>query len=115
MSAPLRGFRVPGGDRLGAGGDAEGPSPGKRVSAGTAWREARALFQRHRGRLAVGFSLMLVGRLAGLVLPASSKYFIDRVIGEQQFQRLWPLAALVAFASVIQAGSGLAVSQVLGL
>ena len=115
MSAPLRGFRVPGGDRLGASEDAEGPPPGKRVSAGTAWREARALFRRHRGRLAVGFILMLVSRLAGLVLPASSKYFIDQVIGERQFQLLWPLAALVAFASLIQAGSGLAVSQVLGV
>jgi ABC-type multidrug transport system fused ATPase/permease subunit len=113
MSAPIRGF--PGGDRFGASGGAEGPPPGKRVSARTAWREARALFQRHRGRLAAGFLLMLVSRLAGLVLPASSKYFIDQVIAEQQYQRLWPLAALVAFATLIQAGSGLAVSQVLGV
>ena len=113
MSAPLRGF--PGGDRFGARAGAQGPPRGERVSARTAWREARALFQRHRGRLAAGFILMLVSRLAGLVLPASSKYFIDQVIVEQQFQRLWPLAALVAFSTLIQAGSGLAVSQVLGV
>ena len=35
----------------------------------------------HRGRLALGLALMLVNRLAGLVLPATSKFLIDDVIG----------------------------------
>ena len=113
MSAPIRGLFA--GDRFGASEGGEGLPPGKRLSAQTAWREARSLFARHRGRLAAGFILMLVSRLAGLVLPASSKYFIDHVIVERQFQRLWPLAALIAFSTLIQAGSGLAVSQVLGV
>ena len=47
--------------------------------ASAAWREARELVWAHRRRLALGLALMLVSRLAGLVLPASSKYLIDDV------------------------------------
>ena len=104
------------------GGEGLGRSAGSMVTEGPrdlsfakAWREARELFHRHRNRLAVGMLLMLVSRLAGLVLPACSKYFIDHVIVARQFQFLWPLAALVALATLVQAGSGLAVTQVLGV
>jgi len=58
---------------------------------------------------------MMVSRLAGLVLPACSKYFIDQIIVARQFQWLAPLAGLVAGATIIQAGTGFAVSQVLGV
>ena len=57
------------------------PPKKKSVSASAAWREARALLWAHRRRLATGLALMLVSRLAGLVLPASSKYLIDDVLG----------------------------------
>ena len=53
------------------------------VSAG-AWEEARALIWKHRQRLALGLALMIVNRLAGLVLPMTSKYLMDDVIGQQQ-------------------------------
>ncbi len=91
---------------------AEGP---RNVKFRDAWRESRELFHRHRGRLAIGMILMLVSRLAGLVLPACSKYFIDHILVPKQFQLLGPLAALVGLATLVQAGSGLAVSQVLGV
>ena len=52
----------------------------KRVSLSAAWREARALVWAHRRRLTLGLALMLVSRLAGLVLPASSKCLIDDVL-----------------------------------
>ena len=45
-----------------------------------AWVEARELVYAHRHRLALGLGLMLVNRLSGLVLPASSKFLIDDVI-----------------------------------
>src|SRR4030095_12320614 len=54
----------------------------KKVSASAAWREARGLVWAHRRRLGLGLVLMLVSRLAGLVLPASSKWLIDQVAGE---------------------------------
>ena len=50
------------------------------VSRTAAWREARELVWTHRRRLLLGLVLMLVSRLAGLVLPASSKFLIDDVI-----------------------------------
>ena len=52
----------------------------KRVTFSNAWRDARDLVWSHRYRLALGMLLMIVNRLVGLVLPASSKYLIDEVI-----------------------------------
>jgi hypothetical protein len=43
----------------------------KKITFSMAWREARELIWRYRGRLALGFGIMLISRLAGLVLPAS--------------------------------------------
>ena len=42
----------------------------------------------HRGTLSIGFALMLVSRLAGLVLPTTSKYFIDQVVGKHRVELL---------------------------
>ena len=53
------------------------------ISSG-AWEEARALVWTHRHRLALGLVLMVVNRLAGLVLPATSKYLMDDVIGQAE-------------------------------
>jgi subfamily B ATP-binding cassette protein MsbA len=87
----------------------------KKVSAGAAWREARALLRAHRHRLAAGFVLMLIGRLAGLVLPLSSKYLIDEVIGRQRTALLVPIALAGGIATAIQAGTAFALSQILGV
>ena len=45
-----------------------------------AWIEARALIWQHRHRLLFGLGLMVVNRVAGLVLPGSSKFLIDHVL-----------------------------------
>jgi ABC-type multidrug transport system fused ATPase/permease subunit len=87
----------------------------KGVSASAAWREARALLWVHRRRLITGLILMLVSRLAGLVLPASSKYLIDDVVGKNRTDLL-PLIALAAgTATIIQAITSFALSQILGV
>ena len=67
----------------------------KRINMSDAWREAKALVFAHRGRLAFGAVLMLINRMVGLVLPASSKYIIDDVIGKGRAEMLapgWPPA-----------------------
>lgn len=87
----------------------------KKVSLQSAWRESRDLIHRYRRRLALGMALMLVSRLAGLVLPGSSKYLIDHVIVAQQYELLFPLAGAVLVAAMIQASTGFALSQVLGI
>jgi subfamily B ATP-binding cassette protein MsbA len=79
-----------------------------------AWRELRLLLRKHRGYIAVGIVLTLVSRVAGLVLPASSKYFIDHVLVEKRTELLLPLAAVVVGATVVQAATGYVLAIVLG-
>src|SRR3954471_16589279 len=69
----------------------------------------------HKRSLAIGFSLMIVNRLAGLVLPASSKFLIDNVIGKHDGAMLLPLALAALGATVIQALTGFGLSQVVSL
>ena len=81
----------------------------------TVWREARDLIVARRGRLLAGLLLMLVSRGAGVVLPATSKYLIDDVIGKGKHDML-PLLAMAAIgATLIQAGTGFALAQLLGV
>jgi subfamily B ATP-binding cassette protein MsbA len=87
----------------------------KKLEASVVWREAREIIWARRKRIALGAALMIVNRLAGLVLPGSSKFLIDRVIGESDAQLLLPLAAAVGAATLVQAGTSFALSQVLGV
>ena len=87
----------------------------KRKITATAWQEARALMLEHRRLLGIGMALMLVSRLAGLVLPASSKYLIDHVIGEGRADLLLPLAAAVGGATLVQAITSFANSQIISV
>ena len=80
-----------------------------------AWQEARALVHTHRYRLALGVVLMVISRLAGLVLPAMSGYVVDNVIAQGRGDLLVPLALAAAGATVVQSGTGFALSQVLGV
>jgi len=80
-----------------------------------AWREARELIWAHRKRLGIGLVLMVFSRLAGLVLPASSKYLIDNVIGQGDGHLLVPIALAILGATVIQALTSFALSQLLGV
>jgi ABC-type multidrug transport system fused ATPase/permease subunit len=87
----------------------------KKITPATAWRDARELIWAHRFRLALGMALMIVNRLVGLVLPASSKYLIDNVILKHQSTLLLPLALIAGAATLVQAFSSFALSQVLGV
>ncbi|HTL05944.1 MAG TPA: ABC transporter ATP-binding protein [Gemmatimonadales bacterium] len=87
----------------------------KKVSLSVVWREARELIWRYRGRLAIGFGIMLINRLAGLVLPASSKFLIDRVLKAGETSLLLPLAGAVLAATLVQAGTSFALVRVLGI
>jgi ABC-type bacteriocin/lantibiotic exporter with double-glycine peptidase domain len=82
----------------------------KKVDYGNAWEEARGLIWKSRARLTLGLSLMLVNRLVGLVLPASTKFLVDDVIGKGQSHLLWPLAGAVALATVIEAATSFTLS-----
>src|SRR5690349_18696150 len=58
---------------------------------------------------------MMVNRLAGLVLPASSKYLIDHVIGEKRIDMLGTIALAAGAATIVQAITSYGLSQILGV
>src|SRR3954453_9879038 len=87
----------------------------KKTLTSAAWNEAKALIWARRGRLSLGLALMLVNRVAGLVLPATSKFLIDDVIGKRRTELLMPLAVAAGAATVVQAITSFALSQVLGV
>ncbi|HEY8548824.1 MAG TPA: ABC transporter ATP-binding protein [Vicinamibacterales bacterium] len=102
------------------------PSPGKtrtdaaqqtrkKIRWSEAWQEASALVWARRGRLALGLLLMLVNRLSGLVLPGTSKFLIDDVFGKGRHELLGPIALAAGVATLIQAVTSFALSQVLGV
>ena len=91
------------------------PPKKKKVTADAAWRESRALLYTYRWRLLLGLVLMLVNRAAGLVLPAIPKWLIDHALKEARTDLLLPLALAALAATVVQATTGFALSQLLGV
>jgi subfamily B ATP-binding cassette protein MsbA len=91
------------------------PNQKPKFEFSTASREARALMYQNRGRIALGLLLMLISRGAGLVLPWSSKPFIDEIVGRHEIERLLPLVSLVLAATIVQALTSFTLSQLLGV
>src|SRR5947207_4316939 len=58
---------------------------------------------------------MLVSRLAGLVLPWSSRYIIDEVVGQKRADLLGIIAVAVGAAAIVQAVTSFGLSQILGV
>jgi ABC-type multidrug transport system fused ATPase/permease subunit len=83
--------------------------------AGRAWAEARALIWSHRRSVGIGLALMLISRAAGFVLPGSSKWLIDEVLTKQNYELLVPLALASGAATLVQAITSYALSQVVSV
>jgi ABC-type multidrug transport system fused ATPase/permease subunit len=77
-------------------------------------RDAGELLSARKGRLAFGFGLLAVNRLAGLVLPGTTKYLLDEVIGKGRRELLGILVLAAGGATLIQAITSFSLSQVLG-
>ena len=90
------------------------PPPKKKLSPG-AWEEARALIWKHRVRLGIGLAVMVVNRLSGLVLPATTKYLMDDVIGQRHWELLPKLAMAAGAATLVEVITSFANSQILGV
>src|SRR5437762_1110496 len=89
-------------------------TPKKALTVG-AWEEARGLIWAHRKRLAVGLGLMLINRLSGFVLPTTTKYLMDDVITQGHWDLLPKLAFAAGGATIVDAATAFANSQVLGV
>ncbi len=66
-----------------------------------------------RWLLALGFVLMLINRLAQFVLPYSSKFLIDDVVGKGHTALLKPLVWSVLLATLIQGVTSFSLTQLL--
>ncbi|MGH9452406.1 MAG: ABC transporter ATP-binding protein [Terriglobia bacterium] len=66
-----------------------------------------------RAILAAGLVLVAINRLAGLVLPGSSKYLFDNVLHKRQIHLLVPLVLAVVGATAIQGLTSFGLTQVL--
>jgi ABC-type multidrug transport system fused ATPase/permease subunit len=71
------------------------------------------LVRPRRRLLAAGFVLMVINRVSGLVLPASTKYLIDDVIGKHRTDLLNPLILSVVLATLIQGVTSFSLTQLL--
>ena len=71
------------------------------------------LIEPRKAILALGFGLMLINRVAGLVLPGSTKFLIDNVIGKHQRQLLLPIILAVVCATLVQGVTSYALTQLL--
>jgi ABC-type multidrug transport system fused ATPase/permease subunit len=77
------------------------------------WPELLALIRPRRGLLAAGLVLITVNRVCGLVLPASTKFLIDDVIGARRGDLLLPLVGSVVAATLIQGITSFGLTQML--
>jgi ABC-type multidrug transport system fused ATPase/permease subunit len=66
-----------------------------------------------RKLLLLGMLLMVINRLSGLVLPYSTKYLIDDIIGKHRADLLTPLVLAVLSATLIQGVTSFTLTQLL--
>ena len=77
------------------------------------WPEVWKLMRPRRGLLAIGFLLMVINKVAGFVLPYSSKFLIDNVVGKNQTGLLRPLVFSVLLATLVQGVTSFSLTQLL--
>jgi ABC-type bacteriocin/lantibiotic exporter with double-glycine peptidase domain len=75
----------------------------------------RELVWPRRGILLVGLVLIIINRMAGLVLPGSTKVLIDDVIANQDYNMLKWLLIVVSIALVVQTVSSFSLTQILSV
>jgi subfamily B ATP-binding cassette protein MsbA len=91
-------------------------SPAKSEKRKNAWKnlpDVWALIKPRRGLLALGFVLMAINRVSGLVLPGSMKYFVDNVVLHKQMQLLTPIVLAVLGATIVQGLTSFSLTQLL--
>jgi ABC-type multidrug transport system fused ATPase/permease subunit len=71
------------------------------------------LVRPRRGLLAMSFLMLIIGRVAGLMLPYSPKILLDTVIGKNRHDLLLPLVGAVTLATLVQAFCSFSLTQLL--
>jgi ABC-type multidrug transport system fused ATPase/permease subunit len=71
------------------------------------------LVRPRRALLGLGLVLMVINRVSGLVLPSSTKFLVDDVIGHRHLALLYPLVGVVLLATLVQGLTSFALTQTL--
>jgi ABC-type multidrug transport system fused ATPase/permease subunit len=88
-------------------------APKKPLKLKAVWPDIWALVKPRRAQLGLGLVLIGISRSAGLVLPASTKFLVDDIIGKHKSEMLTPLVLAVLGATTIQALTGFWLTQLL--
>ena len=91
----------------------EAAKPPKIQRLKAVWPEVWKLMRPRRGLLALGFVLMVINRVSGFVLPASTKFLIDDVIDKHHLAGLYRLVGIVLAATVVQGITSFSLTQLL--
>lgn len=75
--------------------------------------EVWQLIRPRRFLLGGSFLLMIVNRASGLILPASTRYLIDNVMGKHLMQQLPLIVGIVVLATIIQGVTSFTLTQLL--
>ena len=87
--------------------------PSKKTPIFQALPEIWQLIRPRRALMLLGFGLMIINRVSGLVLPYSTKFLIDDVIGKRHFRMLYLLVGIVLAATLVQGLTSFALTQTL--
>jgi subfamily B ATP-binding cassette protein MsbA len=93
--------------------DSTASKPAAKTPIFKALPEIWQLIRPRRTLMLMGFGLMIINRVSGLVLPYSTKYLIDDVVGKRHFRLLYPLVGIVLAATLIQGLTSFALTQTL--
>ncbi len=77
----------------------------KKISGASLRHAFQEIIWPRRKLVAIGLVLILINRLSGLVLPASTQYLVDDVVANRDFGMLYTLLAAVGIAVVLQAAT----------
>ena len=108
-----RAERTPNGPRAQVRAQAgELPKAKPTVTLRTAFRQ---FIWPRRKNVFIGLVLIVISRVAGMVLPGSTKYLLDDVVGQGDLDMLWILLAAVVAALIIQSVTSYVLTQLLSV
>jgi len=87
----------------------------KRISSTSLRSAFREIIWPRRKLVLIGLVLILVNRTSGMVLPASTKFIIDDVLGGARPELLFPILAALVAATALQAGTAFTLTRVLSV
>jgi len=111
----LGGARAERSPRVGGARTGQADLPKKKTDLKKLWPQIRALVMPRMGLLLAGMGLMAINRVAGLVLPFTSKPLLDTVLSPQHpHPELLPRIILLVFsAMIVQAITSFSLTQLL--